>query len=130
MVYNPLVPQPSDIPANSQDDFLINFSLINELYGVDHVPFGNSIETASLDTQCTMTSPNHRLKPDSSITIFSLDGINSLGVKEAWPINGMTFDGTLGELIIIDENTFILDVDSTNFPVYIEGSGDFLCNDS
>jgi hypothetical protein len=37
--YNPSIPQPTDIPANSQPQLLANFQAINTLVDVNHVAF-------------------------------------------------------------------------------------------
>ena len=42
MTYNPSVPQPTDIPAQSQADFLTNFTQLNTIFDVDHVPFNDA----------------------------------------------------------------------------------------
>lgn len=39
MSYNPSIPQPTDIPANSQPQILANFQAINTLVDVNHVAF-------------------------------------------------------------------------------------------
>ncbi len=40
MAYNPNIPQPTDIPANSQSQVLDNFGAINSVFGVNHATFG------------------------------------------------------------------------------------------
>lgn len=44
--YTPNIPQPSDIPAQSQDQILQNFQTINTFYGVNHVPLTNGTAAA------------------------------------------------------------------------------------
>lgn len=39
MTYNPSIPRPTDIPAQSQADFLTNFGQLNTIFDVDHVPY-------------------------------------------------------------------------------------------
>lgn len=39
MAYNPSIPQPNDIPAQSQPQLLANFQAINTLVNVNHVAF-------------------------------------------------------------------------------------------
>lgn len=45
MSYNPNIPQPSDIPSQSQAQFLVNFQQLNTIFDVDHVPY-NDADTA------------------------------------------------------------------------------------
>lgn len=40
MAYNPNIPQPTDIIANSQADLLANFTAINDLININHQTFG------------------------------------------------------------------------------------------
>lgn len=50
--YNPACPAPSDIPRDSQDEFLMNFTTLNSLYSTDHLPFtNNNILTNGMHTQ-------------------------------------------------------------------------------
>lgn len=44
MAYNPNIPQPTDIIANSQADILNNFTAINNLININHQTFGASDE--------------------------------------------------------------------------------------
>lgn len=119
--YNPFVPQPFDLPSDSQGDFESNFVRLNNTYGVDHIPFGNLVQFATLSAPIVCTSPIHRLTTGDMVTVFNFEGLTPLNDREAWPINGMTFTVT-----VIDENTFSLDgSDSTTYPTYIENSGDF-----
>ena len=39
MAYSPNIPQPTDIPANSQPQLLANFQGINTLINVNHIGF-------------------------------------------------------------------------------------------
>ena len=39
MTYNPNIPQPTDIPSQSQAQILDNFNLANTYFGINHVPF-------------------------------------------------------------------------------------------
>ena len=41
MSYNPNIPQASDIPSQSQGEMLTNFSQLNTVFDVDHVPFND-----------------------------------------------------------------------------------------
>jgi len=43
MSYNPTIPKPADLLSNSQADLLTNFSLSNNIIGLDHVNFDNSL---------------------------------------------------------------------------------------
>ncbi len=119
--YNPNIPQPRDLPSDSQSDFDTNFLSLNEVFGEDHVPFGNIIEAATIAAPIVITSTTHRLTTGNSVTVFNMEGTNDVGVREDWPINGTTFTVT-----VIDDNTFSLDgSDSTTFPTYLANSGDF-----
>lgn len=42
MTYNPNIPQPSDIPSQSQGEILTNFQQLNTVFDVDHVAFNDS----------------------------------------------------------------------------------------
>lgn len=42
MTYNPAIPQATDIPAQSQADMLTNFSQLNTIFDVDHVPYNDA----------------------------------------------------------------------------------------
>lgn len=42
MVYNPNIPQPTDLLSDSQKNILDNFSTANTVMGIDHYPFDNS----------------------------------------------------------------------------------------
>lgn len=119
--YNPFIPQPPDLPSDNQPDIETNFLELNETYGVDHIPFGNIIEFATLAAPCVCTSTNHRLATGNTVIVFNMEGTNELGVREDWPINGMAFVVT-----VIDDNTFSLNgTDSTLYPTYLPNSGDF-----
>lgn len=125
MTYNPFIPQPPDLPSDSQGDFLSNFGLINNFFGNDHVPFGNSIEDATLSNPIVITSTTHRLTTGNTVTVTSMRGRTPENVIEDWPINGSTFTVT-----VIDENTFSLNAsDSTAYPPYIVNTGDFVSPD-
>lgn len=39
MTYNPNIPQPTDIPSQSQSQILDNFTVANTVFGINHVPF-------------------------------------------------------------------------------------------
>lgn len=122
MTYNPFIPLPPDLPSDSQGDILSNFNLINRFFGVDHVPFGNSIEAATLSNPIVITSTNHRLTTGNTVTVTSMQGLTDEQVIEFWPINGSAFTVT-----VIDANTFSLDAsDSTAYPPYIPNTGDFV----
>jgi hypothetical protein len=41
MTYNPNIPQATDIPSQSQGQFLTNFGQLNTIFDVDHVPFND-----------------------------------------------------------------------------------------
>lgn len=120
-IYNPRIPQAPDLPSDSQPDIDSNFLSLNEVYGEDHIPFGNLIEEATLAAPIFITSTNHRLTTGNTVTMFNMEGITDNNVREDWTINGSAFVVT-----VIDDDTFSLDgSDSTTFPTYISNSGDF-----
>lgn len=43
MTYNPNIPQPTDVLANSQGDILTNFTQLNTVYSLDNVPFADAV---------------------------------------------------------------------------------------
>lgn len=121
MTYNPNIPQAFDLPSDSQADIESNFLRLNEVFGQDHIPFGNLIEEATQAAPIVCTSTNHRLTSGDTVTVFNMEGLTNLNVREDWPINGNSFTVT-----VIDENTFSLDAsDSTTYPTYLPNSGDF-----
>lgn len=54
--YNNNIPQPSDIPSQSQAQFLTNFGSIDAILAVDHVSFGNT--TGGQHEQITFNANN------------------------------------------------------------------------
>lgn len=42
MTYNPSIPQPTDIPSQSQAQFLTNFTQLNTIFAEDHVTFNDA----------------------------------------------------------------------------------------
>ncbi len=121
MTYNPNIPQAPDLPSDSQPDIDSNFISLNQVFGVDHIPFGNLIEAATLAAPCVITSTNHRLTTADTVTVFNMEGITTAGVREDWSINGTLFIVT-----VVDDDTFSLDGSNTaTEPVYLANSGDF-----
>jgi hypothetical protein len=126
MTYSTNSPQATDIPADSQSEFLTDFQLLNSIFGVDHIPFGNVITAATRANPCKVTSPNHRLTTGATVTVYRMKGTNSLGQPEAWSINGSTFTVT-----VVDANNFTLNgLDSSAFDSYIADTGDYLVTSS
>ena len=121
MTYNPNIPQGPDLPSESQIDINSNFLSLNQVFGEDHIPFGNLIEEATLATPCVLTSTNHRLTTADTVTVFNMEGITTGGVRQDWSINS-----TLFVVTVIDADTFSLDGSNTTAePPYIADSGDF-----
>lgn len=66
MVYKPNIPQPTNIPAQSQSDFLENFSELNTIFDVDHVTWnaasaanrGKHTSSTYIDTTDPVTATN------------------------------------------------------------------------
>lgn len=90
MTYFPSVPQPPEKHSESQPDFLANFGQLNTASAVDHIPFGNSIESATAANPCVITSTDHGLQDGNSVTIYNLQGLLD-GVIIPWTINGTSF---------------------------------------
>lgn len=122
MTYSFNEPQATDIPAVSQGSFLTNFGLINQIFGINHIPFGNVIQLATNDNPCTFFSQNNRLNSGDTITISHLYGINENGVRSEWSINGNSYIVT-----VVDEDMFSIPVDTSSFDPYEANSGDFTC---
>lgn len=121
MTYNPNIPQSPDLPSDSQPDIESNFLSLNQVFGEDHIPFGNLIEDATLATPCVVTSTNHRLTTADTVTVFNMEGITTAGVRQDWSINS-----TLFVVTVIDVDNFSLDGSNTTAePAYIANSGDF-----
>lgn len=55
MVYQPLIPLPTDLLSTSQGDIKTNFTAANTIFGVDHYAFDNA--TASKGFHNTVTTP-------------------------------------------------------------------------
>lgn len=122
--YNPNIPQPFDIPAQtSQPGFLTDFGTLNEYYGVDHVPFGNTITlVASTPGVTTFTSPAHGLVGGETVQFSHLATITPPPVVVVLP---WTLNGTSAVITYIDPNTFSIAVDTTAEQPYEPNSGDF-----
>jgi len=121
MTYNPFIPLPPDLPSDSQGDILLDFNLLNNFYGVDHVPFGNAIRNGTLASPIVITSLNHGLTTGDTVTIQTMQGTTPEGVIQPWPINGNTFTVT-----VINPNFFSLNgTNGTTYPPYIQNSGSF-----
>jgi hypothetical protein len=120
MTYNPFVPQPTDIPAQSQNEFFFDFSLFNTYFSRNHTQLGNSIVNATLSAPIVITSAGHALSTGNMVTIYDMQGL--LGSEPMyWPVNGSAFTIT-----VIDVDTFSLNsTDSTSYPPYIVGTGNF-----
>ena len=120
MSYKPSVPRPNDIHADSQPIFMTNFKQMNDIYGVDHVKFGNTVETATLEPILFLRSANHGLTSGDTIKFYNLQGRNSVGQIVPWTINNIAYVVTVTTV-----NTFTVPVDSSGFDTYIPSSGSF-----
>lgn len=119
IAYNPGAPQPPDIPADSQDDFLTNFELINQFFGMDHIPFGNTVTFATNANPCVCTSPSHGLTTGNTVNIVHFGSLVG-DVISLWNINGGPYTAT-----VIDANTFSINANATANPPYFANSGAF-----
>lgn len=118
MTYNTLTPLPPDIPADGQPEFLSNFGLLNDFFGIDHTPFAQVITDATSANPCVITSPGHKLT-GGMMTPVTMDG-EALGVISPWSINGSAF--TVSN---ITDDTFEINADTTNEKPYIANTGAF-----
>lgn len=123
MTYNPNTPQSFDVPSDNQDEFLTNFSTLNDQYSFDHFPFGHRIESATRANPCRLTVRNHGLSSGDQITLNNLLGntVNVLGNYKPWPINGNTY-----AITVANANAFTIPVDSSSFKPYVQNTGSFL----
>jgi hypothetical protein len=119
--YNPATPLPSDIPADSQDDFVTNFQLINQFFGQDHIPFGNTVQFATNANPCVCKSALHGLTTGNTITISHFGSLVG-DVIVRWNINGGPYTVT-----VIDEDTFSINADASANPEYLPDTGAFTC---
>ena len=117
--YNPGTPQPPDLPSDSQDDFVTNFDVINQFFGVDHIPFGNTVSFATNANPCVCTSAAHGLTTGNTVNIVHF--CSEVGdVLVPWNINGGPYVVT-----VIDVNTFSINADASANPTYFPNSGAF-----
>lgn len=123
MSYFPSIPQPDDIPADSQDEFLTNYGTLNEEFGINHIPFGNTVTSATLANPSVITSVNHRLITGDTVTFYHMFGINTNVGRIPWPdtINGVNFAITK-----IDDDSFSIPLDTSSFDPYEASSGNYL----
>lgn len=120
--FNPAMPQGPDIPADSQDEFLSNFQLLNQYFGVDHVPFGNTISFATNANPCVCTSSDHGLSNGDTVYISHFGSLVG-DLIQLWNINGGPYTVT-----VIDINTFSINADASANPVYYPNSGAFVAS--
>lgn len=122
MTYNPGTPRQTDIPSDSQDDFLANFGLLNAFFSVDHVQFGKTVNFALRTNPCFVTSFSHGLVTGNTINIAHFAGLVG-DVITPWTINGGPYTVT-----VINPNGFSINIDATTQATrYLENSGAFSC---
>jgi len=66
--YNPNIPQPNDILADSQDDILENFQQLSTAWNINHIPFNNA--TQGKHTEVTLpenVAPTNTLIDEANI---------------------------------------------------------------
>lgn len=119
--FNPGTPQAGDLPSDSQDEFLTNFEQLNQYFGVDHIPFGNTVQNATVANPCVCTSTNHGLSNGNSINIVHFGGLVG-DIIQPWSINGGPYTVT-----VINANTFSINVSSIGNPPYLANTGAFSC---
>jgi len=122
MNFDPNIPQPIDIPADSQNDLLNNFLISNQYFNTDHVPFSGVITNIAQTNPCRVTSPVHTLATGDMVTFFNLyNDTGDPANPPAGPVTGMgQLNGNTYTITVVDENTFTLNgVDATGFTAYI-----------
>lgn len=119
-IYTPSIPQPPALPMNDQVQILGNFGILNTIFGVNHIPFGNVVSTAiSTGVITEIRSTNHRLTTGDSVTFNLVRGVSGDSVVP-WGINGSPFTVT-----VITPNRFTVVYNSSNEFPYIANSGDY-----
>ena len=122
MEYAAFVPRSTDTHSESQDDFLNNFRSLNDQFGQNHIPMGNSVEEATLTNPCVITSTNHRLQTGDQVTFTNLKGLNSDNVIEEWSLN----TAGLQTITKVDDDSFSVNgYDATTQPTYTLNTGDW-----
>lgn len=124
--YNNNTPQPTDIPSASQNDFLTNFKILNDIFAKNHVPFGNLIEHAARGFPTVITSKNHGLVDNDQIVTSHTRGIYN-GVIYPWGDRATQVFGPGPYLVtVIDKDTFSVPEDSSTYIPYKDTlAGDF-----
>lgn len=131
--WNYFIPQANDLPAQSQAEIESNFTELNDAFGQDHIPFGNSIVNITNSNPAIITSPNHGLPSAGgvNVTVTNVQGIMTQTTPEGnvftsiilWPISDNTYTITY-----IDANSFSIPVDTSDttiYPPYYAVTGDF-----
>lgn len=79
--YTPGVPLATDLPSENQTEFLSNFTLLNQFFGADHVPFLNGTANGNgFHKKITFSNPT-AVNPD----LFTPTGISSLYTQVSNP---------------------------------------------
>lgn len=123
MPYLNNIPQPTDIPSNSQNDLLNNFSSLNTQFSVDHVPlisgsnngYHTKITFNDVQSNPSLNSPQTELYTKASSNVTVNDRFNDLyyyqknvtGTTNVLQLTGGgitaaaygTFNGTTGALV-------------------------------
>lgn len=119
-IYNPTIPQPPDIPQESQSPLLSNFQILNSTFSVNHVPFANIVSNLISNGSVTnVISTNHLLSTGATVIFETVQGLLN-GVPTSWTINGSPLVVT-----VIDSDTFSVVYDSSAQPPYIANSGSY-----
>jgi hypothetical protein len=103
MAYNANIPQPTDIPANSQAQLLANFQEINTLIAVNHVPFNVGDQGKHNFMTCPVQAGDPVILPANELAIYSklVAGIeqifyrNSAGVTQLTPLPATIVDAAV-----------------------------------
>lgn len=119
MPYDINTPRPSDLPSDSQEELLENFHVLPQIYGKDHIPFGDSISAATSANPCVVTVPNHNFVNGDILTINNLKGTNLENQIESWSVNGQS-----SAITVSGDDITLSTIDSSNEPPYIENTGD------
>ena len=120
--YNPEVPQAyPNTGSLSQPSFLTNFTLLNQFFGTDHIPFAASIVSMNNNAvTTTIISDNHLLTSGGTITIYvPLEGGYLVESNLPKKVSGINGTGPY-TVTVIDEDTFTIPLNSSGFTPYIQ----------
>ncbi len=121
MSYDRNTPQPTDIPRDSQDEFVTNYDILNNIFGVNHIPFTRNITIATNASPCVITITDHKFTTGEMVQVYGLKGTNDEGQERLWSIDGDTFSIT-----VLTVDTFSIPVDTSTENTYLANTGNVL----